>query len=101
MWRWRGNFPSFLKAIVGLLNSCWLSRHIGGIMGNYGIMGEFGWNYGELWGIMVELWGIMVELWGIMGELWGDLGGIMGELWGDLGGIMGNYGAVGVELWGI
>ena len=42
VWRPRGNFPYFLKAIVGLSNSCWLSRHIGRIMGNYG----------EFWGIM-------------------------------------------------
>ena len=49
-----------------LSNSCWLSRHIGGIMGNYGgIMGNYG---------------------GIMG----NHGGIMG----NYGGIVGNYGEI-------
>ena len=80
---------------MGLSNSCWLSRHIGGIMGNYG---ELWGNYG---GLMVKaIVGLSNSCWlsrhigGIMGnygELWGNYGGIMG----NLGGIMGNYG----ELW--
>ena len=121
VWRWRGNFPQFLKAIVGLSNSCWWDDWDWWNYGElWGIMGELWGNYGELWGIMVELWGIWLELWGIMGnyggimgnygewwwnygELWGivgNCGGIMVELWGIMdsyGGIMGNYG----ELWGI
>ena len=58
-------------------------------------VGTVGWNYGELW----ELWfnhgqllGIMGQFCFIHGELWGNLKNY-GELWGS----MGFYG----ELWGI
>ena len=60
----------------------WIYGELWGIMGNYG--GNYGELWGELWGIMRNYGGTMAELWGIMGY-YGGIGRIFGEFWGIRG----------------